>query len=181
MVIYSLVISTINKVIQANQSSIERLKHYVNQSFTFNLAGVIRFSATINQNGLLEPVPDDIDIDTNITIPLVSMTNIKNGNSLKLLQQLTISGNRKFAVDLLTTLNQLSISGTLYNQLPPHYLPVVSIIVKLLDSVKNTLTLIYHNTQQTISEYLRYENPELLKNCCPKAHNHNPDLNRPID
>jgi len=162
--IYTIVLSLINKVLQANQSSLKRLAAHAHKSFMFNIAGGIKFSAVITATGLLAEANSSEDVDTTIVIPLLSLLQVTDKNRLKLLQQLHISGNRQFAVELLTIFSQLEVVGAVYSQLPPHYLPAAQLVIKLISSIKDTAKLIYDNTRQTISEYVQYEKPDCMAN-----------------
>lgn len=151
---------TLNKILQYNESSLQKLKHISGKSFLLNILG-FSLSGIIDDEGFILAAQDEKIFDVEIFVPLESAKYLIEQDKLGFFQKIKINGNKNLARDLLEIFSNLHFTG-IYTAKSP----IINLLInKLINSTKSIITLFKltaTNTTNSITEYLLYQTEDLL-------------------
>ena len=154
----SAILTFLNKVLESNEGSRNRLMAYAGKSFQIRLP-FLSLSASISAKGLFESAET---YTATIDIPLTAASYLINKDKLAIFKQIRFSGDVVFGREILEILAALQFTGVIYNNSNPLTMLAVNKFISILTALKNQMQLLSSNASHSISEYLLYESEDLV-------------------
>ena len=148
----------LNKTLEFNEGSRNRLKAYTGKSFQIRLP-LLSLDAGISASGLLESAGT---ITATIDIPFTAANYLIDKDKLAVFKQIIFSGDVVLGREILEILSGLKFTAGFYSNTDPLSMLVISKFVSVFTILKNQIKLLSYNATNSISEYLLYESEDLV-------------------
>lgn len=157
----NVVLTILNKVLEHNEGSRNRLSYYHDRSFALNIVGV-SIIGVIDADGFISNSDAIVDnYDVSITIPAIVASYFVHKDQLDAFRQITFKGDTKFGRDLLEILSNLQFDS-FYATLSPLNGIIVRQLSRVFIAIKDYFILVNKNMATSISEYLLYETRDIV-------------------
>jgi len=156
----TLLIATLNKILENNQGSRNLLQQHAGKSFMLNIIG-FNLRAKIECDGLFSaPLNDNYTVTINI--PLNAATYLVNQDKLAVFKSISFKGDKHFGRKILEILSNLHSTG-IYVTKSPAMTFVINQLNTIFSWLREHIKLVVTNASTSITEYLLYETEDIAE------------------